>query len=872
MPHRRLLPASLIVVALGATGVLLAQGIQGDTPYSDVASGHPYAAAIAALSERGVLQGYPDGTFGPDSPVSRAEMVKIALAFRQIPTDGTVPTEGTLTDVDRSQWYAPYVATAVAQGMVTGYPDGTFGPARGITRVEGLTMLYRLLQPTPGAQLPGTATSRYRDTDAAAWYAPYTDWAIEEELIDPIAGLFQPARPMARGEVAELLYRTLQPDKTANEGIASYYGRSFDGRNTASGQRFHNDAYSTAHKTLPFGTVLYIAHPDTGRGSFVRVNDRGPFAIGREVDLSQAAFTAVYPLAKGVGPVRITRFGGDWFTEKRIYGTDTWTGLTLDEPLPGLFLPGELLAVSGQAVEGTVRAVLYRGDDIIASQDIAVDGDGRWAATLGLPAGVTGIALFAPGAESSSVAAIAVLPAALEAPAAGATPAQLAGGSLQATTSPTGEAQLQLQHTAVASTQGRTVYRFTLSQPGATNVVLYSTSALLSFGSTARTLLAGFGPGSISVQADAALSATPFTMDRYTPWQPVAQATLQAVAALPGTVRSGAQATPLPTVASAGSPIAFQLRSPVPLAPQLYATLPGGAVQALPLSVTTVGSSTTADISFTPPSAGSYQLEVNDEQGLAVINIPLYAPEVLPLLPSSLDAPVATDDVLAYVNTQRAAQGMGPLVGDDSLMRLAQRKANDMLARGYVAHVDPDGKDINDLRATEGVRHSLAENIALERNTARALAGLWYSGSHRRTWLQPGASAAGWATVPQGSGTLLVLLVGQAEATAAEEANASQGLAAELARLSGAQVSADDGLASLLANDYNADASSSLARSRAERHSCRQSRYYYWEREYREDATATALAADGLASGGHGGVWLRQAPDGGWRAMLWVCR
>jgi rare lipoprotein A len=83
-------------------------------------------------------------------------------------------------------------------------------------------------------------------------------------------------------------------------GIASFYGNE-SGRQTASGQRFNQEAMTAAHRTLPFGTRLKVTH--AGRSVIVTINDRGPFVRGRVLDLSTGAARAVGLTSQGVGPV-----------------------------------------------------------------------------------------------------------------------------------------------------------------------------------------------------------------------------------------------------------------------------------------------------------------------------------------------------------------------------------------------------------------------------------------------------------------------------------------------------------------------------------------------------------------------------------------
>ncbi len=88
-------------------------------------------------------------------------------------------------------------------------------------------------------------------------------------------------------------------------GLASYYGRKFHGRRTASGERFNMHAMTGAHPRLPFGTQVQVTNLKNKRAVTVRINDRGPFVKGRIIDLSYAAAKKIGMLSDGVVKVRI---------------------------------------------------------------------------------------------------------------------------------------------------------------------------------------------------------------------------------------------------------------------------------------------------------------------------------------------------------------------------------------------------------------------------------------------------------------------------------------------------------------------------------------------------------------------------------------
>lgn len=88
---------------------------------------------------------------------------------------------------------------------------------------------------------------------------------------------------------------------------ASYYADKFHGRKTASGELYHRDSLTCAHKTLPFGTILKVRNPRNDKEVFVKVTDRGPFIKGRTIDLSLAAATEIGVVSHGVATIEFTR-------------------------------------------------------------------------------------------------------------------------------------------------------------------------------------------------------------------------------------------------------------------------------------------------------------------------------------------------------------------------------------------------------------------------------------------------------------------------------------------------------------------------------------------------------------------------------------
>jgi rare lipoprotein A len=91
----------------------------------------------------------------------------------------------------------------------------------------------------------------------------------------------------------------------SESGKASYYAEKYQNRKTASGERFNNYLLTAAHKSLPFGTKVIVTNINNGKTVMVSINDRGPYVKGRIIDLTQAAFSKIESIDKGLAEVKI---------------------------------------------------------------------------------------------------------------------------------------------------------------------------------------------------------------------------------------------------------------------------------------------------------------------------------------------------------------------------------------------------------------------------------------------------------------------------------------------------------------------------------------------------------------------------------------
>jgi hypothetical protein len=174
-----------------------------DVPYSAY-----FGEAIKYLKDNGIVQGYEDGTFGILKGINRAEFVKILEESKGHYDYGDTEAEldsctlaTSFSDVPKTEWFYKYVCLAVKQGLVSGYPDGTFRPADNINFAEAAKILaMKFLVPT----------FNYAGYTGNTWYEPYVN-ALQEYKAIPLS-VDEPERIITLGEMAEMIWRLTRFD------------------------------------------------------------------------------------------------------------------------------------------------------------------------------------------------------------------------------------------------------------------------------------------------------------------------------------------------------------------------------------------------------------------------------------------------------------------------------------------------------------------------------------------------------------------------------------------------------------------------------------------------------------------------------------
>ncbi len=165
--------------------------------FVDVGATHPNADAIAYVKDRGIVSGYPDGTYRPGQAINRAEFTKIIVNAQFSPTEiseclmGHGGALSFLWDISSTAWYAQYVCVAFNHGIIRGYPDGSFRPEQTINLAEAAKILSVSLIGADGSSDP--------------WFRVYLQALADRRAIP--TSFYSYDQLVSRGEMAEMIYR-----------------------------------------------------------------------------------------------------------------------------------------------------------------------------------------------------------------------------------------------------------------------------------------------------------------------------------------------------------------------------------------------------------------------------------------------------------------------------------------------------------------------------------------------------------------------------------------------------------------------------------------------------------------------------------------
>jgi hypothetical protein len=176
-----------------------------DCRFTDVPDGHWAFPFVREICTRGITAGYPDGTYGPNRTISRAEFLKFVLKMNNQAPDWS----GSLNfpDVSTSHTLYGYIVTGRRLGIITGYQDGTFRPNAPVTRAEAIKILFN----GAGIQVGSDTRTSFVDVQASDWFATFVSFAERNQIVDGgNARIFAPYANLTRAEAAKIITKALK--------------------------------------------------------------------------------------------------------------------------------------------------------------------------------------------------------------------------------------------------------------------------------------------------------------------------------------------------------------------------------------------------------------------------------------------------------------------------------------------------------------------------------------------------------------------------------------------------------------------------------------------------------------------------------------
>ncbi len=249
-------------VALGSVafvGLALPATAQ-NAQFTDVGSSYWARPFIENLANQQIIAGFPDGTFRPDQPVTRAQFAAIVRNAFDQPYGRTAPR---FSDVNASYWANGAISDAYSQGFMSGYPNGAFQPEQQIPRVQALVALANGLNYSPQGSV-NEALGRYRDAGQIPGYGEGPVAAATENRLVvnyPNVDTLQPQRTATRADVAAFVYQALvaqgrMPALQSGLSASNYVVGYTPG--TGSGNNNNN---TSSPRMVANGTRLQVRYP-----------------------------------------------------------------------------------------------------------------------------------------------------------------------------------------------------------------------------------------------------------------------------------------------------------------------------------------------------------------------------------------------------------------------------------------------------------------------------------------------------------------------------------------------------------------------------------------------------------------------------------
>lgn len=695
----------------------------------DIFDNTAHKTAIEYLFQQDIVEGYPDQTFRPDRTLNRAEFT--ALIDKAQKVDLRQYGTQCFPDTPADQWYHPYVCAGKERNWVRGYPDGLFRPGNKIKKVEAIAILCR----AQNWDISPAASQPFPDTPADQWYTPCLAYAQSKNFLEESRSFnFNPSEEITRGSFAEILFRnlitlennageystSLTESLTPNENGETQKPEETEANNGNTDQEIAGIAETPEDLTLP--TINVTPQTDI---------------VGTAGELH--AF--------------------------RVYGADFFDDIILREPLPNRFYKNETYILEGHISKSsfdTAFAFLHADGENQNFIDNNVIGNQFKIPLIFTNAGNFELGVIPGRSGTSKLAMISVAE-------------RLPDAETEDTGQPANNLSISHQNdkTTIAWNPGDdNVARITLEQ-GTERKKVFLRQNPSSY--TVRyTDFANFQPGTVTAVIETARIIEEAPLRLQTQFSNPAKLSFQAALHHAADIKTDEiTVDAFENVRSTQSAIALGGTAKSGLQTEAAIVKPDGFVERIDLGASNVqGKEITAGSSwsfaYTPKQNGVYLIEINNVNGAASFNVPFYVAAGVPLIPDFFDKTTAElmtgainpektrQDMLALINRDRADHNLPPVRLDSELVTLAQNHSDDMVARNFFGHYNPDGNSPDDRRRTLAIQTGVGENLAKSPNIAFAENGLMHSAIHRENILTPEWTRVGIGITKNNQGYLLV--------------------------------------------------------------------------------------------------------------------
>lgn len=639
--------------------------------FTDVPITHPNEIAITYLQSNNIVQGYEDGTYRPDQPISRTEFLKIVLEGTGVTLD--IDTTSGFPDIDESQWYAPYVRKAKYEGWIQGYPDGTFQPLQHINKVEALKILGEV-QEWDRLDLAEVPENSYDDTYRFSWYSPYVYFAKEEGILTEETNILNPGQEISRGYMAQLMYQTIIKD------VINY-----------SGDKTAED----------------------------KINEV------QEVD----------------NPESFSTINSDYFTD-----------VELDSNIPNTFYKNEIYILEGEITNGgtydTIFAFLAEdnGGETTYTHFIgSVDGDHFEIPMVFRNPGTYQLGVIPGDNGESKIVPIHVLDG---------IPYE---GTDTNSETPSGLSINFANDTTTISwnkTQNDVFRIYFMQNNNVSSYFVRDTDTLEIVYNDFKT----FEEDNIKwrVYGASAESLSPVKLS--SKWRQSPDMSFKAIEHnFKLTLDEAITYNSLPEKLTSTEILSVSGFTEENIFAEGAVIKPDGSIDTFDIHTPAnllsyygndvIPANSSFNFSYNPTQVGTYILEINDEGGSAVVNVPVYIGDGIPIIPDffdlqdpleiteSLHLVSSRNELLSYINEERAKHGLPGVSIRDDLNGLAQAHSDDMENLNYFSHINLDGETPDDRRINYGISTEVGENLAHAPTVYFAHKALMRSAIHRQNVL-----------------------------------------------------------------------------------------------------------------------------------------